>query len=166
MIGRRVGGVDAPGFHRVDRMQGLSDLRPAVDAQRNVAVGTDEWQRCVGSPGATARTMSMREMIVPKSFDAQRTKAKTTPGGKLTIRRRRSRTCSSAICPKRIRVLDALLEPGQLDMRQHGRSIILTARGLLRWRSLRVSVFVGEFAGEQLAQRLCHGNGSGLRFGG
>ncbi len=40
--------------------------------------------------------------FVPKSFDAQRTKAKTPPGGKLTIRRRRSRIFSSAIRPKRI----------------------------------------------------------------
>src|SRR5271166_4190801 len=55
-----------------------------------------------GSPGTTARTMSMREMIVPKSFDAQRTKAKTPPGAKLTMRRRRSRIFSSAIRPKRI----------------------------------------------------------------
>ena len=39
------------------------------------------------SRGPTARTMSMREMTVPKSFDAQRTKAKTLPGAKLTTRR-------------------------------------------------------------------------------
>jgi hypothetical protein len=39
---------------------------------------------------------------VPKSFDAQRTKAKTRPGAKLMMRRRRSMAFSSAIGPKRI----------------------------------------------------------------
>jgi hypothetical protein len=43
----------------------------------------------------------MREMIVPKSFDGQRTKAKTLPGAKLTMRTRRLRTVSSTIRPKR-----------------------------------------------------------------
>jgi hypothetical protein len=31
-----------------DRLQGLIDFRPAVDAQQNVAAGTPEWQRRVG----------------------------------------------------------------------------------------------------------------------
>jgi hypothetical protein len=44
----------------------------------------------------------MRELIVPKSFHAQRTKAKTLPGPKLTIRAGRLMTRSSAIRPKRI----------------------------------------------------------------
>jgi hypothetical protein len=49
------------------------------------------------------RTTSMREMIVPESFDAHRTNANTLPGAKLTTRVRRLKTRSSAIQPKRIR---------------------------------------------------------------
>jgi hypothetical protein len=80
VIGRDVAGVDAEGFHRVDMAEHLFDLGPALDLQQDVAAGTHEGQRLVGFAGATARTMSMREMIVPKSLAAQRTKAKTLPG--------------------------------------------------------------------------------------
>src|SRR3546814_12098011 len=66
--------------------------------------------------------MSMREMIVPKSLDAQRTKAKTLWGGKLTTRRRRSRICSDVLAEPDP-VFDLLLNPCQLDVSQtnHGR---------------------------------------------
>jgi hypothetical protein len=47
-----------------------------------------------GSPGRTARRMSIRETTVPKSFDAQRTKAKTSSGAK-----RRARTSRIASPP-------------------------------------------------------------------
>ena len=50
--------------------------------------------------------MSMREMIVPKSLAAQRTKAKMLPGAKLTMRRRRSRIVSSALAAEADPVLD------------------------------------------------------------
>src|SRR3546814_18704816 len=46
--------------------------------------------------------MSIREMIVPKSFDAQRTNAKIASGAKLTMRRRRSSICSCAGWPNLI----------------------------------------------------------------
>lgn len=48
------------------------------------------------------RTTSMREMIVPRSFDVHRTKANALPGAKLATRVRRLKTRSSAIRPKRI----------------------------------------------------------------
>ena len=102
MVRRGVGGIDAGGFHHVDRLQNLIDLRPAVDPQQNVAARTDEWQCLVGFSRRNCAYDVDGEMIVPKSFDAQRTKTKTPPGAKLTIRRRRSRTFSSAIRPKRI----------------------------------------------------------------
>ena len=54
------------------------------------------------SPGVTARAMSILETTVPKSLAAQRTKAKTAPGAKLTTRRRRLTIVSSAMRPKRI----------------------------------------------------------------
>ena len=44
----------------------------------------------------------MREMIVPKSFEAQRTKREDAPGGEADDAGRRVRTRSSAIRPKRI----------------------------------------------------------------
>jgi hypothetical protein len=59
--------------------------------------------------------MSMREMIVPKSLAAQRTKAKTLPGGR--------RDAPAAVEDLLVRlaaepdpVLDLLLDPGQFDM--------------------------------------------------
>ena len=45
-------------------------------------------------PNKDKRTVSMRDVIVPKSFDAHRTKAKTLPGAKPTTLRRRSMICS------------------------------------------------------------------------
>jgi hypothetical protein len=60
----------------------LLDLGPAFDLQQDVAAGAHEGQRLIGFARPTARTMSMREMIVPKSLAAQRTKAKTLPGRK------------------------------------------------------------------------------------
>jgi hypothetical protein len=44
----------------------------------------------------------MRETTVPKSFDAQRTKAKMLPGAKLTTRRRGSRILSETVFPNLI----------------------------------------------------------------
>ena len=41
------------------------DIRPALDLEQDVAAGAHKGQRLIGSPGMTARTMSMREMIVP-----------------------------------------------------------------------------------------------------
>jgi hypothetical protein len=113
------------GFHRVDMAKHLFDLGPALDLQQDVAAGRTKgsvW----GSPGSTARTMSMREMIVPKSLAAQRTKAKTLPG--------RKEDAAAAVEHLFVRfaaepdpVLDPLLDPGQLDMgeavggaRRHG----------------------------------------------
>src|SRR6266478_4695919 len=55
-----------------------------------------------GSPGRTARRMSILETTVPKSFDAQRTKAKTSPGANATVLRRGLTICSEATLPKRI----------------------------------------------------------------
>jgi hypothetical protein len=59
--------------------------------------------------------MSMREMIVPKSLAAQRTKAKTLPG-----RRRRhgggGRAPVRGFAAEPDPVLDPLFDPGQLDM--------------------------------------------------
>ena len=55
-----------------------------------------------GSPRPMARTMSMREMIVPCSPTAHRTKAKMLFGAKPTTLRRRSRICSWHFRPKRI----------------------------------------------------------------
>ena len=43
MVRRHVSGIDAGGFHHVDRLQNLVDVEPAVDPQQNVATGTDEW---------------------------------------------------------------------------------------------------------------------------
>ena len=116
VIGRGVGWIDAERLDGVDRLQHALDLRPAADAQQDLAAGTDEGQRLIGFAGATARTMSMRETTVPKSFDAQRTKAKMVSGAKLSTRRRRSRIVSPTSRPKLIQCSIALLEPGQLDV--------------------------------------------------
>jgi hypothetical protein len=102
MVGRDVNWIDPAGFDGVDRPQNVVDLGPAIDAQKNLATGTYERQGRIGSPGVTARAMSILETIVPKSLAAQRTKAKTAPGAKLTTRRRRSTIVSSAMQPKRI----------------------------------------------------------------
>ena len=102
VIGRSVGWIDAEDLDRVDRGEHALDLGPAADAQQDLAAGTDKWQGREASPGAIARTMSMRETTVPKSFDAQRTKAKIVLGAKLKTRRRRSMIFSPTSWPNLI----------------------------------------------------------------
>jgi hypothetical protein len=102
MVGRDVNWIDPAGFDGVDRPQNVVDLGPAIDAQKNLAAGTYERQGRKDSPAVTARAVSILETTVPKSLAAQRTKAKTAPGAKLTTRRRRLTIVSSAMRPKRI----------------------------------------------------------------
>ena len=88
MFRRGVAGIDADRLHGVDRLKHALNLRPAIDAQQNLAAGTNVGHGLMRLPGkATARKMSMRETTVPKSLDAHRTKAKTLPARKLTMRR-------------------------------------------------------------------------------
>ena len=90
VVGRDRCGIDAETLDRVDRLQHALDLSPAFELEQDVAAGTNEGHGLV----RFARTMSMREMIVPYSPAAQRTKAKMLFGAKPTILRRRSRICS------------------------------------------------------------------------
>jgi hypothetical protein len=101
MVGRDVSWIDPAGFDGVDRPQNVVDLGPAIDAQKNLAAGTSNGRVEKIRP-ALPRAVSILETTVPKSLAAQRTKAKTAPGAKLTTRRRRLTIVSSAMRPKRI----------------------------------------------------------------
>jgi hypothetical protein len=94
VVGRCVGRIEAERFHRVDRGKHALDLRPAVEPKQDVAARPDEGQRLERLAAPMARTMSMREMTVPCSPAAQRTKAKMLSGAKPTTLRRRSMICS------------------------------------------------------------------------
>ena len=48
MVGRRIAGVDADGLDRIDRLERLLDLRPAVDPRQYLGAGSDERQRRMG----------------------------------------------------------------------------------------------------------------------
>jgi hypothetical protein len=96
VVRRRVDRIDADRLDLIDRVQNAADVQPA-DAKQDFAAWRTKGSVKYGSPGATAGRMSTREMIVPKSFEAQRPNAKTCPGAKLTIRVLRVRTRSSAI---------------------------------------------------------------------
>jgi hypothetical protein len=48
MVRRRVGGIDAGGFHRVDCPHNLANVRPANDAQQDLGAGTNEGQGGIG----------------------------------------------------------------------------------------------------------------------
>ena len=100
VVRRGVGRIDADRLDLIDCAQNATDVRPARDAEKDLPPDGQR-QGGKGLAGATARRTSMREMIVPKSFDGQRTKAKTLSGAKLTMRTRRLRTGCSAIRPKR-----------------------------------------------------------------
>jgi hypothetical protein len=69
-----------------------------VDLARSCGSGTSTLaplsQKDVNTRPLTARKMSMREMAVPKSLEAQRIKANMLPGA--MTRRRLSRICSLA----------------------------------------------------------------------
>jgi len=45
IIGGGVCGIDTDGLDTVDHLQNTFDLWPTVNAQKNLAAGTDEWQR-------------------------------------------------------------------------------------------------------------------------
>lgn len=47
MIGRRIAGIDAGRFDRVDRLKRLLHFRPAVDPREDIRAGMDERQRCI-----------------------------------------------------------------------------------------------------------------------
>jgi hypothetical protein len=65
MLGRGFGRIDPERFDRVNRVQNFLDLRPARDPQENVCAWLHVWRHGVGSPGATARRMSICDRIVP-----------------------------------------------------------------------------------------------------
>ena len=79
--------------------------------------------------------MSMRETIVPKSFDIQRTNAKMLPGANDRTRLRRSRIRLLGNATEANSVLDALLKPEQLDFREIAHAALL---GVLHRRSSAV----------------------------
>lgn len=45
IVGGGVGRIDFDGFDSVDQLQDALDFGPTVNAQKNLAAGTDEWQR-------------------------------------------------------------------------------------------------------------------------
>jgi hypothetical protein len=124
MVRRCVGGIDPAGFHRVDRLQNLIDLRPAIDPQQNVAARTDEWQRRVG--------FSRRNCAYDVDARDDRAEVVRRPAHEgEDAARREADDPTPAIedlllgdLSEANPVLDALLEPSQLDMRECGCSII------------------------------------------
>ena len=100
------GSASDPAPCRQDRRQSSrrrrspgAHARPSASRAPPGRTNGSVWQE---APWSTARTMSMREMSVPKSLDAQRTKAKTLFGAKRRTRRRRSIIVSPVSWPKRI----------------------------------------------------------------
>ena len=101
MIGIRVAGVDPDGFDRIDRALNLADLWPACGMQQQFSAGIDTGQCGASFVTPTARTTSMCEAIVPKSFAVQRTSAKIAPGWNEAMRVRRLTIRSRIGWPKR-----------------------------------------------------------------
>jgi hypothetical protein len=64
MIGRCIARIDAFGFHCINRPQHLFDLGPAAD-NRISPPGLTNGNVVNGSLAPTARTTSMREVMVP-----------------------------------------------------------------------------------------------------
>ena len=95
--------------------------------------------------------MSMRETTVPKSFEAQRTKAKTLPGAKLSDAAAAIEDRLADVAAEPDPVLDALLDPGQFDMGE-------TASGARARVMARASAVFGELAREQVAQHVGDGH--------
>src|SRR3546814_10776849 len=48
MVGRRIASIDAGRLDRIDGLQDLLNLLPAVDAEQEIGTGANEWQRRIG----------------------------------------------------------------------------------------------------------------------
>jgi hypothetical protein len=135
VVRRGVGRIDADRLDLIDCAQNATDVRPARDAEKD-SPPDGQRQGGKGLAGATARRTSMREMIVPKSFDGQRTKAKTLSGAKLTMRTRRLRTVSSAIRPKRTQCSIRFSSQSARRMLAHPSAGAWKVRWPKRWRTM------------------------------
>ena len=151
MVRGDVDGVDAGCLHGVDRLEHALDLWPTNGAQQDLAAGRPNGRVEKASPGATARTTSIRDTTVPKSFDAQRTKAKTLPGSEADDAPATIDDLFGGNSAEPDPVLDPLFEPGELHMSKgrdiaHVRLLVCPeirarrARGACRRRSVRAGM--------------------------
>ena len=115
MVGRGVSRIDAASFDGVDRPQNVVDLGPAVDAQKNLAAGTDERQRRIGfARRYRARDVDARDdrpEVVGRPAHEGEDGAGREADDALPAVEDRLVSDAAETDP----VLDSLLEPGQLD---------------------------------------------------
>src|SRR5487761_782140 len=149
VFGRRVGRIDAEGFDGIDGGEDALDLRPAADAQQDLAAGTDERQRLIG--------FAWRDRA--HDVDARDNGAEVVRGpadeGEDGVWREAQHTaaaiddCLGDIAAEPDPVLDALFEPGEFD----GRKGVGRTNRCLREGGIRHHVCPPSVAGNSRARR-------------
>src|SRR5579883_2306045 len=118
VIGRDVGRIDAKGLDGVDRREHALNLWPAAHPQQDLAAGTDEGQRLIG--------FARRDRAHDVDARIDSPEVARGPADESEDRVRREAEDTAAAIDDRLAgiaaepdpVLDALLEPGQLDGRE------------------------------------------------
>lgn len=118
MVGCGVSRIDAAGFDGVDRPQNVIDLGPAINAQKNLAAGTHERQGRIGfALRYRARDVDPRddrpEVVRRSAHEAEDGAGREADDAPPAVEDRLFGDAAETDP-----VLDALLEPGQLDTSQ------------------------------------------------
>src|ERR1700690_730667 len=118
MVRRGVSRIDPAGFDGVDRPENVVDLGPAIDAQKNLAAGTDERQRRIGfTLRDRARDVDPRDDR-PEAIGRPAPERENGAGREAGYPPAAVDDCFLGDVAEADPVLDALLEPGQLDARE------------------------------------------------